>query len=148
MMLSLFTLAQNRWIPYTTHLLTQKERYVRTIRPEISLEDFLVNRFGKKLYKTFFKDYTTKVWGVEPKNISAEWGAQRIKGLSIIKSVLHALQQILNKENSVKQKNVETSLIEQFLYPLCLQIYMDLAFQKYFCLVKHILQYKNFLNCK
>jgi protoporphyrinogen oxidase len=51
----------------------------RTIR---SLEDFLVNRFGGELYRTFFKDYTEKVWGVPCDRISAEWGAQRIKGLS------------------------------------------------------------------
>ena len=56
----------------------------RTIRrkPEKSLEDFLINRFGSRLYRTFFKDYTQKVWGVPCTDISAEWGAQRIKGLS------------------------------------------------------------------
>ena len=55
------------------------------------LEDFLVNRFGDKLYRTFFKDYTEKVWGVPCAEISAEWGAQRIKGLSISKALGHAL---------------------------------------------------------
>jgi len=57
----------------------------------VSLEDFLVNRFGEKLYRTFFKDYTEKVWGVACSEISAEWGAQRIKGLSISKALLHAV---------------------------------------------------------
>jgi len=47
--------------------------------PETSLEDFFINRFGDRLYRTFFKDYTEKVWGVPCQEISAEWGAQRIK---------------------------------------------------------------------
>jgi protoporphyrinogen oxidase len=61
-------------------------------RPELTLEDFLVNRFGDTLYRTFFKDYTEKVWGVPCAQISAEWGAQRIKGLSITKAIAHALR--------------------------------------------------------
>ncbi len=52
-------------------------------REERSLEDFIINRFGKQLYLTFFKSYTEKVWGVSCNEISAEWGAQRIKGLSL-----------------------------------------------------------------
>ena len=60
-------------------------------RPERTLEDFLINRFGDTLYRTFFKDYTEKVWGVPCSQISAEWGAQRIKGLSISKAIGHAL---------------------------------------------------------
>jgi protoporphyrinogen oxidase len=84
--------------------------------PETSLEDFLINRFGKRLYRTFFKDYTEKVWGVPCGEISAEWGAQRIKGLSISKAIAHALRRsLLGAGNS--QKPVETSLIERFLYP-------------------------------
>ena len=47
--------------------------------PEVSLEDFLINRFGLKLYRQFFKEYTEKVWGVPCSEISADWGAQRIK---------------------------------------------------------------------
>ena len=49
-------------------------------RNEKTLEDFLINRFGTELYLTFFKSYTEKVWGVPCDQISAEWGAQRIKG--------------------------------------------------------------------
>ena len=60
-------------------------------RPENSLEDFFINRFGNRLYRTFFKDYTEKVWGVPCTDISAEWGAQRIKGLSVTKALAHAL---------------------------------------------------------
>jgi protoporphyrinogen oxidase len=84
--------------------------------PEVTLEDFLVNRFGSRLYHTFFKDYTEKVWGVPCYEISAEWGAQRIKGLSIAKALAHALKRPFQL-SSHTQKGIETSLIEQFLYP-------------------------------
>ncbi len=92
---------------------------LRPIRPEKSLEDFIVNRFGRELYGTFFEDYTEKVWGVPCREISAEWGAQRIKGLSITKAVTHALRSMfsLKKDSSIGQKGTETSLIGQFLYP-------------------------------
>lgn len=87
------------------------------IRDEKSLEDFLINRFGRELYLTFFKDYTEKVWGVTCQEISAEWGAQRIKGLSITKTLHHALKSVFHKDHSINQKKTETTLIEQFLYP-------------------------------
>ncbi|MEW5801435.1 MAG: NAD(P)/FAD-dependent oxidoreductase [bacterium] len=87
------------------------------IRNEQSLEDFFINRFGKELYRTFFKDYTEKVWGVPCHHIHAAWGAQRIKGLSITKSILHAVKNIVVKDDSLTQKNTETSLIGQFMYP-------------------------------
>jgi protoporphyrinogen oxidase len=85
--------------------------------PEISLEDFLTNRFGTRLYRTFFKDYTEKVWGVPCREISAEWGAQRIKGLSVAKVIAHALSSPFRNASDVAQKGTETSLIERFLYP-------------------------------
>jgi protoporphyrinogen oxidase len=85
-------------------------------RPELTLEDFLVNRFGDTLYRTFFKDYTEKVWGVPCAEISAEWGAQRIKGLSITKAVAHALSKPFRGRDTA-QKSTETSLVERFLYP-------------------------------
>ncbi len=88
------------------------------IKGEESLEDFFINRFGKELYLTFFKDYTEKVWGVPCRQISPDWGAQRIKGLSITKAIRHAVKQLLKKgEASLSQKETETSLIERFLYP-------------------------------
>lgn len=87
------------------------------IRHEKNLEDFFINRFGKELYKTFFKDYTEKVWGISCTDISPEWGAQRIKGVSIGKAIAHALRFQSKKESTVSQKNTETSLIEKFLYP-------------------------------
>jgi protoporphyrinogen oxidase len=85
-------------------------------RPELTLEDFLVNRFGDTLYRTFFKDYTEKVWGVPCAQISAEWGAQRIKGLSISKAIAHALAKPFRGLDTA-QKSTETSLVERFLYP-------------------------------
>jgi protoporphyrinogen oxidase len=85
--------------------------------PEKSLEDFLINRFGTRLYRTFFKDYTEKVWGVPCTDISAEWGAQRIKGLSVAKAIAHALRSPFRSSSDAAQKGTETSLIERFLYP-------------------------------
>ena len=87
------------------------------IKNEKSLEDFFINRFGKELYLTFFKDYTEKVWGVSCNRIKPEWGAQRIKGLSVTKALLHAVKSIFSKDSSISQKNIETSLIEKFMYP-------------------------------
>jgi len=85
-------------------------------REEVTLEDFMVNRFGTALYGMFFKDYTRKVWGRDPGEISADWGAQRIKGLSLMKAVLYILKKpFIRKE--INQSNVETSLIELFSYP-------------------------------
>jgi protoporphyrinogen oxidase len=85
--------------------------------PEKTLEDFLVNRFGTRLYRTFFKDYTEKVWGVPCEEISAEWGAQRIKGLSVAKAIAHAFASPFRNSSDAAQKETETSLIERFLYP-------------------------------
>jgi protoporphyrinogen oxidase len=88
------------------------------IKHEETLEQFFINRFGSELYRTFFKSYTEKVWGVPCDRISAEWGAQRIKGLSIWSTLLHALKKLFKVGNSdIGQKDMQTSLIEQFLYP-------------------------------
>lgn len=86
--------------------------------PEKTLEDFFINRFGRELYRTFFKDYTEKVWGVPCHEIAAEWGAQRIKGLSIATALKHAIQKcFLYRFGKNKQRNINTSLIEHFFYP-------------------------------
>jgi protoporphyrinogen oxidase len=92
---------------------------VRKRHPETSLEDFLINRFGAPLYRMFFEDYTDKVWGAHPRQISPAWGAQRIKGLSLSKALFSALGKLLPKRRNgdLRQKDTETSLIEQFLYP-------------------------------
>ena len=87
------------------------------IKEEKSLEHFLINRFGRELYKTFFRDYTEKVWGVSCDKIRPEWGAQRIKGLSITRAIKHAVKAVVRRDMSIGQKEIETSLISQFLYP-------------------------------
>ena len=83
-------------------------------RKENSLEDFYINRFGKPLYSMFFKNYTHKVWGKEPKELDADWGAQRVNGLSLASIIKNLLRR---KTNSIAQEGVEKSLIEQFIYP-------------------------------
>jgi protoporphyrinogen oxidase len=88
------------------------------LKPEETLEHFFINRFGRELYNTFFKSYTEKVWGVPCNRISAEWGAQRIKGLSVWSTLIHAWGKMLKRGGGdIGQKDTETSLIEQFLYP-------------------------------
>lgn len=81
--------------------------------PEDNLENFYINRFGRKLYSMFFEGYTTKVWGRSPAEISADWGAQRVKGVSIAALIKNVVQKIAP---GGKQK-IETSLIEEFYYP-------------------------------
>ena len=90
--------------------------YLKTIfvkKKEDSLENFYINRFGKVLYGMFFEKYTEKLWGRHPKQISADWGAQRVKGLSIKAVIKDMFSKVLKKNNKEK----ETSLIEEFWYP-------------------------------
>ncbi len=82
-------------------------------KEETNLKNFYINRFGAPLYEMFFEDYTEKLWGINPEFISADWGAQRVKGLSLRK----ALWSMIKKPFVKNDKNVETSLIEQFWYP-------------------------------
>ena len=91
--------------------------YLRAVifkRKENSLEDFYINRFGKELYNMFFKNYTERLWGRKPSEISADWGAQRVKGVSITAIIKDMFNKLLGKKNN---QNTETSLIEQFWYP-------------------------------
>jgi len=81
--------------------------------PETSLENFYINRFGKKLYSMFFEGYTEKLWGRHPREISADWGAQRVKGLSIASLLANIFGKLIPSQN----RHVETSLIEEFYYP-------------------------------
>ena len=94
---------------------------VTQISPEKSLQDFLINRFGRQLYLTFFKSYTEKVWGTPCDEISAEWGAQRIKGLSLTTAVKHFVKKTFGGKKKtagdLAQKGTDTSLIERFMYP-------------------------------
>jgi protoporphyrinogen oxidase len=82
-----------------------------------SLEDFFINRFGRALYRTFFESYTEKVWGVPCSKISAEWGAQRVKGLSIWSAIKHFARGLIMPLLGKKHQATETSLIEEFMYP-------------------------------
>lgn len=83
-------------------------------KEESSLENFYINRFGRVLYSMFFEGYTEKLWGRHPSNISADWGAQRTKGLSITAVIKDMFSKLLP---SGKNRKVETSLIEEFVYP-------------------------------
>lgn len=83
-------------------------------KEENSLEDFYINRFGKRLYELFFKDYTQKVWGMPPDKISPDWGNQRVKGLSIFEVIKDSLKSALHIKDNNK---TQISLIEEFYYP-------------------------------
>ena len=82
-------------------------------KPEDNLENFYINRFGRKLYSMFFEYYTENLWGRHPSEIDASWGAQRVKGLSIVAIIKDIFGKIFNQKN----RKVETSLIEEFKYP-------------------------------
>lgn len=86
---------------------------LRPVNPEISLEDFFINRFGRELYKTFFKSYTEKVWGVSCCDIPKNWGAQRVKNLSLSRVITNTIKKIIFPG----YKTRETSLIDSFFYP-------------------------------
>ena len=81
--------------------------------PDDNLENFYINRFGRQLYSMFFEYYTENLWGRHPSEIDASWGSQRVKGLSISAILID----ILGKIFSIKNRKVETSLIEEFKYP-------------------------------
>ena len=115
--LSLDTLAKLGVIRTLRIGVSYLRRIVNPITPENNLEQFFINRFGEELYRTFFKSYTEKVWGIPCDQLSADWGRQRIKGLSVTKTILHALRGRLPGRANAAQTSVETSLIEQFLYP-------------------------------
>jgi len=82
-------------------------------KPERTFEQWVSNRFGKRLFEIFFKTYTEKVWGMPCDKISAEWAAQRIKGLSL----LSALRDALLKDQSSSQTNIIKTLVNSFYYP-------------------------------
>lgn len=92
--------------------------YVRArlfpVRKAKSVEDWVSNQFGKRLYRIFFKTYTEKVWGMPCSEISADWAAQRIKGLSLFSAVLHAL---LPRPRPKDKSQVIKTLIDTFRYP-------------------------------
>lgn len=92
-------------------------RQISPLKDETYLDAFYRNRFGDRLYKTFFEAYTEKVWGVPCSQIRADWGAQRVKGLSLKRAVMHAIRDLLSSDFQKAQKDRETSLITRFYYP-------------------------------
>ena len=88
-------------------LLSYFKWQVKPYKQEESFEEWVINRFGGRLYMHFFRSYTQKVWGIDPKEIRADWAAQRIKNLSLFKAVW----------NAISGANDTTSLIEEFQYP-------------------------------
>jgi protoporphyrinogen oxidase len=87
--------------------------HLHPIRPEVSLEDWVSNRFGRRLYRIFFKTYTEKVWGIPCHTITAKWAAQRIKGLSLWTAVTSMLFGRFTRKGGAQIK----TLIEEFEYP-------------------------------
>ncbi|MGA2137401.1 MAG: NAD(P)/FAD-dependent oxidoreductase [Verrucomicrobiia bacterium] len=87
------------------------------IKDETYLDAFFINRFGRRLYRTFFEKYTEKVWGLPCSRIRADWGAQRVKGLSLQRAVVHAIKDLLSSDFQKAQEQRETSLITRFYYP-------------------------------
>lgn len=90
-------------------LLSYLKARIKPYKNADSFEKWVTNKFGRRLYKTFFKTYTEKVWGIPCSQISADWAAQRIKGLSLSKAVLNAF--------GLTGKNKIRTLIDEFLYP-------------------------------
>jgi protoporphyrinogen oxidase len=86
---------------------------IRPIHPEVSFEDWVTNRFGRRLFRTFFETYTEKVWGIPCRSISARWAAQRIQGLSLKTAVIHMLAPWLNR----RPGRQVTTLVDEFEYP-------------------------------
>lgn len=89
-----------------------KERVKNTISPPeiVSLEDWVVSRFGRKMFDLYFKQYSEKVWGIDCKTISQEWVSERIKGLSLWEAIKNAF-------SKVSGKDIKT-LADEFIYPL------------------------------
>jgi protoporphyrinogen oxidase len=84
------------------------------VKDPVNFEDWVINHFGKRLFNIFFKTYTEKVWGIPCKEISADWAAQRIKGLSLSSAIKNAL--FKPKQSGNKDKLIKT-LIDTFRYP-------------------------------
>ena len=82
-----------------------------------NFEDWVSNQFGKRLFNIFFKTYTEKVWGMSCKEISADWAAQRIKGLSLSSAIWNALFKPAKPQAGADKSKVIKTLIDTFRYP-------------------------------
>jgi protoporphyrinogen oxidase len=90
---------------------------VRPRRPEVTFEDWIVNRFGRELYRTFFRTYTEKVWGVPCTEISKDFAAQRIRGLTLGEAVGHRLRQLAGRHRGPSSNGEVKTLVDRFVYP-------------------------------
>ena len=79
-----------------------------------NFEEWVTNKFGRRLFRTFFKTYTEKVWGMKCSDISADWAAQRIKGLSLFQAVLRSF---MPQRAGTSRSKVIKSLVDRFRYP-------------------------------
>ncbi len=98
----------------TLCVLSYMKARIFPVRNPRSFEDWVSNQFGKRLFNIFFKTYTEKVWGMSCKEISADWAAQRIKGLSLMSAILNA---VLPRKKPKSRDQVIKSLIDSFRYP-------------------------------
>ena len=98
-------------------LLSYLKSKILPFKDESTLDKFVINRFGKRLFNIFFKEYTEKVWGVPCSEIKSDWGAQRIKGLSLTRAIVDAIRDIFSRDYKYSLKNRETTLINRFFYP-------------------------------
>jgi protoporphyrinogen oxidase len=106
--LKIFNALSNIGVYETARIMLSYAKWrVRPSKVEESFEQWVMNRFGGRLYMHFFRSYTEKVWGISPREIRADWAAQRIKNLSLPKAVINALT----------GANDTSSLIEEFHYP-------------------------------
>ena len=96
-------ISESLWV-----ILSYFKAQIRPYREEKTFEQWVSNRFGRRLYKTFFKTYTEKLWGIPCRKIQADWASQRIKGLSLVAVISNALFGIKNAK----------SLIAEFYYPI------------------------------
>ncbi|MCW2336358.1 protoporphyrinogen oxidase [Sphingobium sp. B2D3A] len=101
----------------TLCMLSYAKAKIAPIKPVRSFEDWVVNQFGRKLYSIFFKTYTEKVWGMPCDTMSADWAAQRIKGLSLGKAVLDGLKRSLGLNKKPNNGMGAKTLLENFRYP-------------------------------
>lgn len=106
--LKIFNTLQNIGVYESGRIILSYAKWrMKPSRIEESFEQWVINRFGRRLYMHFFRSYTEKVWGISPREIRADWAAQRIKNLSLWKVVI----------NAITGANSTTSLIEKFHYP-------------------------------
>jgi protoporphyrinogen oxidase len=95
-------------------MLSYGKAQVMPVENPKNFEDWVSNKFGKRLFSIFFKTYTEKVWGMSCKEISADWAAQRIKGLSLASAIKNA---VLPKRKPKNRGEVIKTLIDTFRYP-------------------------------